>query len=168
MKVYISLPISGRGIDKAREHADMVAAQLSRRGHTPVNPFAIYAGKNPTYADHLCSDLRALMDCDAIYLCEGWHSSRGCRIEAKVAAEFGLERLRETPGEAGPGGEIGFDGIIVAGKVYELVPEPALGRCTGCDFEPSAGYGCSLVGSCASRHTVYRFSPGLTEKLNEG
>lgn len=95
MKVYISLPISGRDIDEARRQADLAAAQLSRMGHRPVNPFNIYAGKNPTYADHLCCDLRALMDCDAIYLCEGWECSRGCDIEFFVALKFNLEIITE-------------------------------------------------------------------------
>lgn len=161
MKVYISLPISGRDIDEARQQADRAAAQLSRMGHRPVNPFNIYAGKNPTYADHLCSDLRALIDCDAIMLCEGWEESRGCRIEAKVAVEFGLEMLCETPGETET------NGIIVAGKVYEEAPEIELGHCVGCVFEKPGDFGCSLVGSCAARHVIYRFSFELTDKLNE-
>lgn len=161
MKVYISLPISGRDIDEARRQADLAAAKLSRLGHRPVNPFNIYAGKNPTYADHLCCDLRALMDCDAIYLCEGWEKSRSCRIEAGVAAEFGLEMLCGTPGETEA------NGIIVAGKVYEEAPEIELGHCVGCVFKKPGAFRCSLVGSCAARHVIYRFSPGLTERLNE-
>lgn len=70
MKVYISLPISGKE-KTAREKADIIKAALSRAGHTPVNPFDIYAGDKPGYADYLCADLRKLADCDAIFLCEG-------------------------------------------------------------------------------------------------
>lgn len=88
MTIYISLPITGREIH-ARQHADLVKAMLSRAGHKPINPFEIYCGKNPEYADHLCADLRALADCDAIYLCSGWQFSRGCRIERTFAEEFG-------------------------------------------------------------------------------
>lgn len=95
MKVYISLPISGRDIDEARQQADLAAAKLSRLGHRPVNPFNIYAGKYPTYADHLCCDLRALMDCDAIYMCDGWEKSGGCSIEFFVALKFDLEIITE-------------------------------------------------------------------------
>ena len=88
MKIYISIPISGHDEKEQREHADLIKATLSRAGHTPVNPFDIYAGKNPTYADYLCADLRALADCDAIFLCDGWQFSRGCRIERTFAEEF--------------------------------------------------------------------------------
>lgn len=72
MKIYISLPISGRPIQEAREEADLTAAMISRSGHTPVNPFLITAGANPKYEDYLCADIRALLDCDAMYQCEGW------------------------------------------------------------------------------------------------
>lgn len=90
MKIYISLPITGREED-AREHADLIKSALSRNGHEVVNPFDIYCGKNPTYADYLCNDLRALADCDAIMMCDGWQYSRGCRIEHFFASEFGKD-----------------------------------------------------------------------------
>lgn len=103
MKVYISIPITDKDEQKQREHADLTKAMLSRAGHTPISPFDIYAGKNPKYADYLCYDLRALADCDAIYLCEGWQFSRGCRIEANFAKEFDkqfmYERRPEKPSE---------------------------------------------------------------------
>lgn len=95
MKIYVSIPITGHDIDDVREHADLIKGLLSRVGHNVVNPFEIYAGKNPTYADYLCSDLRALADCDAIFLCRGWRFSRGCRIERNFAEEFGLQVMTE-------------------------------------------------------------------------
>lgn len=96
MKIYISIPITGHDEKRVREHADHVKAALSRAGHKPVNPFEIYHGKNPDYADYLCEDLRALASCDAIYLCNGWQFSRGCRIEANFAQEFDKEVMYET------------------------------------------------------------------------
>ena len=95
MKIYISIPISGHDEIEVREHADLVKSTLSRVGHEVVNPFDIYAGKNPTYADYLCADLRAMADCDAIFLCSGWQFSRGCRIERTFAEEFGLQVMCE-------------------------------------------------------------------------
>lgn len=61
-----------------------------------------------------------------------------------------------------------INGIIVAGKVYEEVPEIDPGRCAGCDFETAEKWRCKLAAGCAAGDTIYRFSPGLTEKLNEG
>lgn len=94
MTIYISLPITGQE-QEAREKADLTKAMLSRAGHKVISPFDIYAGAKPKWEDHICCDLRALMDCDAVYLCEGWQFSRGCRIEAKVAQELNLQILYE-------------------------------------------------------------------------
>ena len=98
MKVYISIPISGHDETEVREHADLIKSSLSRAGHRPVSPFDVYAGKKPTYADYLCCDLRALADCDAIFLCNGWQFSRGCRIERNFAEEFGKQVMYEIGG----------------------------------------------------------------------
>lgn len=95
MRVYISLPMSGNG-DEAREKADIIKATLSRAGHVAVNPFDIYVGRDAEYPDRLCAGLRALCDCDAIFLCEGWQFSRGCRIERVLAEEFRKQVMYET------------------------------------------------------------------------
>lgn len=83
-KIYISLPITGRE-QEAREKADLVKAAFSKQGYPVVSPFDIYPGENPTYDDHICNDLRAMLDCDAVYFCEGWEHSCGCNIEYAVA-----------------------------------------------------------------------------------
>ncbi len=86
MRIYISLPISND--PKAREKADLIKATLSRQGHKPVSPFDIYAGDKPTYEDHICYDLRAMLDCDAVLFCKGWEKSCGCNIEHAAATHF--------------------------------------------------------------------------------
>lgn len=84
-KIYISIPITGFPVKEVREKADRVKGMLSREGWDVVSPFDIYAGKNPTYADYMSADIRALMDCDAIYMCKGWAKSCGCSIEIATA-----------------------------------------------------------------------------------
>ena len=84
-KIYISIPITGKDYKKQREHADEIACSLSRQGWRVINPFNIYAGKDPGYFDYICADLRALADCDAIYFCSGWEHSCGCGIEHDFA-----------------------------------------------------------------------------------
>lgn len=87
MKIYISIPISGQ-TQKAIEKADLIKSKFSREGHTPVSPFDVYAGKNPTYEDHICYDLLAMLGCDAILFCKGWEKSCGCSIEHLTAMHF--------------------------------------------------------------------------------
>ena len=86
-KIYISLPITGQE-SKAREKADRIKTALSKKGYKPVSPFDIYSGSDPEYEDHICNDLRAMMDCDIIYFCQGWENSCGCGIEHDVVMRF--------------------------------------------------------------------------------
>lgn len=87
-KIYISLPISGLDIQKAREKADLIKAKLSREGYEVVSPFEVCPGKDPKYEDYICYDLLAMLGCDAIYFCKGWEESCGCNIERDVAMRF--------------------------------------------------------------------------------
>lgn len=88
MKIYLSIPISGYDLTKVREHADYVKMALSRQGHKVISPFCICPCKNPKYEDYICADLRAMLDCDGIYFCQGWDKSCGCGIEHDVAMRF--------------------------------------------------------------------------------
>lgn len=85
MKIYISIPITGFDAGQQREKADLAKAALSRKGFQPVSPFDIYSGKDPNYFDYICYDLRAMLDCDGIYFCQGWEASCGCGIEHDTA-----------------------------------------------------------------------------------
>ena len=100
MTIYISLPITGQE-QKAREKADLTKAMLSRAGHKVITPFEVYAGKNPVYKDYICCDLRALLDCDAIYLCDGWQFSQGCQLEAEAARIYKLQIMYERQSSDG-------------------------------------------------------------------
>lgn len=100
MKIYVSLPITGRDYTKTREHADIVKAMLSRSGHEAVTPFDIFAGDNPTYLDYILYDLRVLGGCDAIFLCEEWQFSKGCRIERTFAEEMGKQVMYERQNDS--------------------------------------------------------------------
>lgn len=99
MKIFIAIPISDRDETEQREHADLIKAALSKAGHRPVTPFDNYAGKNATYVDHITQHERIIADCDALFLCDGWQFSRGCRIEANFANEFGKQIMYETAPE---------------------------------------------------------------------
>lgn len=36
-------------------------------------------------------DVEKLLLCDAIYFCDGWHDSKGCRVESYIAETYGLK-----------------------------------------------------------------------------
>lgn len=95
MKIYISLPISGRE-KEARYRAEKIAKAIKESGHIPVNPFEISAGEYPDYFDHISADLKELMKCDAIYFDKDFPDSYGCRIEWEVANILNEKHMQET------------------------------------------------------------------------
>ena len=96
MKVYISLPITGKDLQQQKRHADNVAAFLLTAGFTPVNPFNNGLADGASYEQHMKADLRLMLDCDAIYLCKGYHYSKGCLFERDVAVKCGLTIVKES------------------------------------------------------------------------
>ena len=92
--IYIAGPI-GNDPDRARPVFAAAERYLSGCGHEPVNPFTLH-GCSPellTRATVMRSDLRALMECEAIYLLPGWMDSQGARCEHDVAVQIGLIRM---------------------------------------------------------------------------
>lgn len=90
MKIYISLPISGKNVMTQTGIALSVAEQIRDLGHEPVNPFETPLAppewsERQKYAYYMGRDIEKLLLCDAVYFCEGWQESRGCRVESYIA-----------------------------------------------------------------------------------
>lgn len=105
MKIYISLPISGKNVMTQTGIALSVAEQIRDLGHEPVNPFEPPLAppewsERQKYAYYMGRDIEKLLLCDAVYFCEGWQESRGCRVESYIAETNGLKPyhdLRHIP-----------------------------------------------------------------------
>lgn len=77
------------------------AALLRERGHAVVNPAEINDPSN-SRIECLRNDVRAMVDCDSIYLLKGWHDSLGACLELHIAIELGFHI------EVEPGAQIPF------------------------------------------------------------
>lgn len=70
-----------------------MAAELRKLGWTVVNPAEINPiedGQRKTRTECLRADVRAMMDCDKIYLLKGWEDSLGANLELHIAKELGF------------------------------------------------------------------------------
>lgn len=95
MKVYISGRI--KDYDDYLSHFSRIEHLLTQRDKFEVvNPCNIDAGENPTYEDFMRADLKAMLDCEAIFMLEGWERSVGARLEHMVAAMCGLKIMYEV------------------------------------------------------------------------
>lgn len=91
-KVYISGPITG--IDFGNRFAFSCARNaLEMCGYEVVDPSEVKLDDEATWADYMRADLKLLLDCDHIYMLEGWEDSKGARIERELAENLGIEEI---------------------------------------------------------------------------
>ncbi len=88
MKIYISGPISGLPLETVYNNFTNAEVQLLEQGYEVVNPFNNGLPTTATWEEHMRADLKLLLDCDAIYMLEGWEKSRGARIEYALAVDL--------------------------------------------------------------------------------
>lgn len=91
MKVYISGQITG--LDNFAELFEQAQIKLESQGHEVVNPVKIEHNHDKTWRSYMKNDIKALCDCDAIFLLPNWESSNGARLEYHVALRLGMTIL---------------------------------------------------------------------------
>lgn len=89
-RLYISLPITGRPIESAKEQAKQVK-ELWQDEYDVITPFEIIPEQDKPYSYYMGRDIEELLKCDAIYMCPGWIKSKGCNAEFQIAKIYGLE-----------------------------------------------------------------------------
>lgn len=102
MKIYISIPISGKSYYLQYNKAAEIANKIKALGHEPVNPFdtpepSEGLSEKERYAYFMGEDIKRLILCDAAIFCEGWSKSVGCTIECDVAQRMGLQLFFSIP-----------------------------------------------------------------------
>ena len=95
MKIYLSGKISGTDLDYVRRLFDKVATTLRALGHEVTNPLCNGLSEAAPWEEHIAKDIINLIDCEGIYMLQGWEDSQGARIEHAVAKEIGLKVMYE-------------------------------------------------------------------------
>ena len=103
-RIYISIPISGHDLEEVKEKARVVSERLlydvfglKKEWHRQdvITPFDVCPETDKPYSYYMGKDIEALLECDAIFLCEGWQNSKGCMAEFEVARIYGKEIIFE-------------------------------------------------------------------------
>ena len=98
MKLYISIPITGRPLIEARHHAESLKAKLSEHGHQCITPFDICDEPNKPYAYYMGRDIETLLsdDIEGAVFGVGFHDSNGCRLEHAAAQIYSKHIVYES------------------------------------------------------------------------
>lgn len=90
MKIYISGKISGIE-DSACAIFEKAGNELVKSGYKVVNPMKLPHDHDKRWESYMKEDLKALMDCDEIFMLENWETSRGAKIEYDLASKLGIK-----------------------------------------------------------------------------
>ena len=93
--VYISGPISGYDLAERKEAFERAAKRYRMQGYLVSNPFNSGVPATASWEEHMKADIAMLMQCDIIYLLEGWQDSRGSQIEKNLAEVVGIKVMHE-------------------------------------------------------------------------
>lgn len=96
MKVYISGKISGLPMEEVREKFAHAEELLLKTGFEVVNPLKNGLAPEDAWIRHLAKDLELLHSCDAIYMLDDWHESKGAQHEHDFALREGKCILDES------------------------------------------------------------------------
>ena len=95
MKIYLSGKISGTDLTHTCKRFSDVATTLRALGHEVINPLCNGLSETDPWEDHMAKDIIDLLQCEGIYMLQGWEDSQGARIEHAIAKEIGLKVMYE-------------------------------------------------------------------------
>lgn len=95
MKVMISQPMKGKSEEQIRNERERVIEKFNKLHIEVVDTiFTDEAPKDSNEAVHyLAKSIDAMKYIDAIYFMKDWQMARGCKVERKVAEEYGIKIL---------------------------------------------------------------------------
>ena len=100
-RIYISIPISGHDLEEVKAKARDIRECILwdelgiEKSLDIITPFDVCPEPDKPYSYYMGKDIEALLECDAIYLCEGWQNSKGCMAEFEVARIYNKEIMFE-------------------------------------------------------------------------
>lgn len=90
MKVYISGKITGLPIAEAKAKFKSAKEDLSTRFDYVISPIDLPDDHDKSWAAYMIECLKALKECDGIYMLPCWKDSPGAKIERDFAVRMGI------------------------------------------------------------------------------
>lgn len=90
-KIYISGKITGLEEKEALRIFCEAETELVNKGFIVFNPMTIEHNHDKSWSNYMKTDIKALMECDAIYMLPNWNTSKGAKIERQLAIDLGMK-----------------------------------------------------------------------------
>lgn len=90
-RIYLSLPISGYDLQERIDTAMQMEVKLRGLGYDVFNPLGDGWMNGLSTHEYMKHDLKALLNCDAIFIMKGWNRSAGCKLELDTAVAIGID-----------------------------------------------------------------------------
>ena len=91
MKIMISQPMRGKTTEQIKAERETLIKELELQGHKVID--TIFAEETPKDCDvaiyYLSKSIEAIGKVDGVVFMKDWEGARGCRIEYKVATNYG-------------------------------------------------------------------------------
>lgn len=93
-RIYISGKISGME-EKAFELFEEAEMLLHTYGYEVINPMKLPHNHDKQWHSYMREDIKALCECDAIYMLRNWKDSRGAQIEFELANYLEIDIIHQ-------------------------------------------------------------------------
>lgn len=97
MKVMISIPMNGRKESEVKEEKRKIKEAFAKLHIEVVNSIFLEEPRQGEYNHealyYIAKSIDVMGKVDAVYFVKDWQSARGCRIERKIAQEYGVKIL---------------------------------------------------------------------------
>lgn len=122
-KIYISGPITGLDYEKAKATFDAAERRITKNGFIAVNPMNLLPNGLP-YKSYMMTDIIALIQCDAIFMLEGYENSEGAKLELHIAESLDMHVIYES--ELKDLTFVTMKGKIRKGKIEDFEDKPVI------------------------------------------
>jgi len=93
-KVYLAGPITGKDWQKTKKRFKDVEKILEEAGYDVSNP-CDHQIKGGTWGEYMRKGLKAMLDCDAVFMFRDWPDSKGASIEYNLARKLSMGVIYE-------------------------------------------------------------------------
>lgn len=95
--IYISGKISGME-EQAKAIFDDAEKKLKEKGYAVLNPMKLPHEHDKSWVSYMVECIRAMAQCDSIFMLSNWHESRGARVEHEIALRKRMRIFYQSEG----------------------------------------------------------------------